>query len=157
MLYAILTYIFTLDNGVIAMATATLEKSKKAKTVQMNVRIDGDVKRRGDRNLARAGYSPSQAVRALWTFAAEAGADDPRVLRDFLEGNAEQAAPDSAASEKDRRIRSMQEARQRISDFVAESGTARQELPEDADERLAYYDELREEAHWDRLAERGLS
>lgn len=38
--------------------------------VQMNTRIDQDLKRRGDAALAQAGFSPSEAVRALWEFAA---------------------------------------------------------------------------------------
>lgn len=33
---------------------------------QMNVRIDPDLKRRGDRVLAKRGLSPSQAVRAFY-------------------------------------------------------------------------------------------
>ena len=38
--------------------------------VQMNTRIPADLKEQGDRALERAGYTPSQAVRALWEFAA---------------------------------------------------------------------------------------
>lgn len=38
--------------------------------VQMNIRIDGDMKSSGDRVLADVGYSPSMAVRALWSFLA---------------------------------------------------------------------------------------
>ena len=37
---------------------------------QMNTRIDAEVKERGDAVLAQAGYSSSQAVRAIWSFAA---------------------------------------------------------------------------------------
>lgn len=39
-------------------------------TVQMNLRIDPTLKREGDEALAQAGYTPTQAVRALWDFAA---------------------------------------------------------------------------------------
>ncbi len=35
--------------------------------VQMNTRISRSLKERGDAALERAGYSPSQAVRKLWT------------------------------------------------------------------------------------------
>ncbi len=37
--------------------------------VQMNVGIDSSLKERGDAVLAGAGYTPTQAVRALWTIA----------------------------------------------------------------------------------------
>lgn len=37
--------------------------------VQLNTRIPADLKEQGDRALERAGYTPSQAVRALWEFA----------------------------------------------------------------------------------------
>ena len=37
--------------------------------VQMNVRIDEDVKARGDEVFARAGFTPSQVVRAVWEYA----------------------------------------------------------------------------------------
>ena len=36
---------------------------------QMNTRIEQDLKQRGDAVLAEAGFSPSDAVRALWKFA----------------------------------------------------------------------------------------
>ena len=39
--------------------------------VQMNTRIDADLKRRGDEALKRAGFTPSQAIRALWEYAAD--------------------------------------------------------------------------------------
>lgn len=40
-------------------------------TVQMNTRIDEDLKRRGDAVFAQNGYSPSQVVRVVWSYAAE--------------------------------------------------------------------------------------
>lgn len=39
--------------------------------VQLNIRIDPELKRRGDAVFARAGLTPSQAVRALWQAAAD--------------------------------------------------------------------------------------
>lgn len=41
----------------------------KSELTQMNTRIDRKLKERGDAALARAGFTPSQAVRALWKFA----------------------------------------------------------------------------------------
>lgn len=47
-------------------------------TVQMNTRIDANVKRAGDEVLHRFGYTASAAVQALWTHLAKG------VLPDFL-------------------------------------------------------------------------
>lgn len=52
--------------------------------VQMNTRIDADLKRRGDEALERAGFTPSQAVRALWEYAAN-HAFEPQTIRRALE------------------------------------------------------------------------
>lgn len=41
-----------------------------AETIQFNTRIERSLKLAGDDVLKRAGYSPSQAVRALWRKAA---------------------------------------------------------------------------------------
>ena len=41
--------------------------------VQMNVRIDEGLKERGDEVFARAGFTPSQAVRAVWECADRTG------------------------------------------------------------------------------------
>ena len=43
---------------------------KASPMTQMNTRIERELKQRGDAVLARAGFSPSEAVRALWEFAA---------------------------------------------------------------------------------------
>ena len=54
-------------------------------TTQMNTRIDTSVKKQGDAALAQAGYSPSQVIRTIWTFAAS-HAHEPHVVRSFLQG-----------------------------------------------------------------------
>ena len=38
--------------------------------IQMNTRIDGELKRQGDAVFAERGYTPSQVVRAVWEYAA---------------------------------------------------------------------------------------
>ena len=45
------------------------ESTHAAQTTQMNTRIGVRLKERGDKALARAGYTPSRAVRALYEFA----------------------------------------------------------------------------------------
>lgn len=46
------------------MATALLDR----RSVQMNVRMDRQLKEAGDAVLASLGMTPSQAVRALWEY-----------------------------------------------------------------------------------------
>ena len=53
--------------------------------VQMNTRIDRTLKREGDAALAAAGFTPSQAVRALWENAVRMRRE-PESLRNFLTG-----------------------------------------------------------------------
>lgn len=48
-------------------------------TVQLNVRIDPEVKRRGDAVFSRAGLSPSEVVRSVWSYAAR-----EQTVPDFL-------------------------------------------------------------------------
>lgn len=67
-------------------ATAERPKSEMA---QMNTRIDRRLKERGDAALARAGFTPSQAVRALWEFAAE-HEYEPEVIEQALSPNQSQ-------------------------------------------------------------------
>lgn len=64
---------------------ATVEHPKSELT-QMNTRIDRTLKERGDAALARAGFTPSQAVRALWKFAAE---HEPKEIEVLLRGEEE--------------------------------------------------------------------
>ena len=40
-----------------------------ASMVQINTRVPAELKEQGDLALARAGYTPAQAVRALWEYA----------------------------------------------------------------------------------------
>ena len=53
-------------------------------TAQINVRVNADLKAVGDRALEGAGYSPTRAIRTLWTFAAR-NVSDLKKLREALE------------------------------------------------------------------------
>ena len=53
-------------------------------TVQMNTRLDSELKARGDAALANCGYSPSEAVRLLWGFAAR-NWHDQRALSEMID------------------------------------------------------------------------
>lgn len=123
----------------------------KPPMTQMNVRIDAELKKQGDRALERIGLSPSEAARALWEFAAR-HVNEPGKLQHIIEelegGNEELNPPENQNNAQDG-WKIMDEAYRAL-------GITPKLLPEDVDERLAYYDELKEEAYWERLGERGL-
>ena len=50
-------------------------------SAQLNVRMDPLLKAAGDAGLADIGFSPSEAVRALWTLAARRGKDAMQVKK----------------------------------------------------------------------------
>ncbi len=54
-----------------------------AATSQINARIDASLKKNGDDALAKAGFTPTQAIRALWELA-ERYSDRPDRLRKAL-------------------------------------------------------------------------
>ena len=54
-----------------------------ATAAQINVRLDRELKEAGDRQLQLAGYSPSQAVRALWGKVSKGG-DEARAVIDAV-------------------------------------------------------------------------
>lgn len=67
--------------------------------VQMNTRIGKDLKRRGDAALAKAGFTPSRAVRALWEFASK-HEDDPEAIERYLgQGEGRHGADELARAE----------------------------------------------------------
>lgn len=129
-------------------------KLSAAKTVQMNVRIDEETKEAGDAAFARIGLTPSQTVRLLWGYAAR-HANDPEALRILLGKLDDEQAEGGASSEQERRIEAFHEGWALIDNFRKEHNLTCV-VPEDDDERMAYYDQLREEALWERLEERGL-
>ena len=51
--------------------------------VQMNVRIDRDLKREGDQAFAEIGYTPTEVVREVWGFASR-NRHKRRVLADMV-------------------------------------------------------------------------
>lgn len=119
-------------------------------TVQMNLRIDADLKRRGDEALAKAGYTPSRAVRALWRLAVDAD-DRPAAIAAALEPRG--ATGEVAVAEERRGRHAAIERGWHLCDaFLREHGIdpggSCDDLPSDA--------ELRAETFEERWAERGL-
>lgn len=129
-------------------------KKDQPRTAQMNVRVDADMKKRGDRAFERIGMSPSEAVRSLWGYA-DRHANNPEALRQLVaeleEAPSEMPEPTVAAQ----REALAKEGRALVENF-RQANRLTSTIPDDDDERLAYYEELREEAYWERLAERGL-
>lgn len=64
--------------------------------IQMNTRIDGDLKRRGDAVFAECGYTPSQVVRAVWEYAAR-NRDLPPFMKEEDAGGQRAAAEATTA------------------------------------------------------------
>lgn len=89
---------------------------------QINVRIDRTLKEKGDAALAHAGFTPSQAVRMLWTMAAQRE-EEPEMIAGFFEP--EDAAESMAARkmELERRRAVAERAPRIIADALASQGT----------------------------------
>lgn len=133
-------------------------RGTKPPMVQMNVRIDAELKKQGDRALERVGLSPSEAVRALWECAVR-HANDPNELRNLVNLISEPKngkEGELATDKQNQRQALLEEGWALVDNFRKENGLL-SAIPEDDDERMAYYDQLREEAYWDRLSERGLA
>lgn len=116
-------------------------------SVQMNTRIDGAVKERGDRALAAAGLNPSQVVRAVWAFAAR-NEGRPQAMRDLMGelGEAPSAGGKRAVAQEGWSI---------VGEGLARLGAPAPPRPASGDLE-ALYDGLRADALDERLAKWGL-
>ncbi len=118
---------------------------------QLNARIESDLKRSGDEALRNAGYTPSQAIRGLWDFAAR-HRHDPTAIRSVLEADGTGLNDGSEPNEK----RAC--ALERMADGPRIVSSTREKLGIPDSPSTDYSDDdLREWAHFDRLAERGLA
>lgn len=113
---------------------------------QMNVRLDSELKRRGDEALERRGISPSAIMRSVWSVLAEGG-EQSRELFQLLDGGS------SPASSRDAKIAAAQQGWSLYRTAMAAAGyheaaLTRGVVPSD--------DELLEEALFEKMSERGL-
>lgn len=115
---------------------------------QVNARIDASLKAAGDAALAKAGLTPTKAIRALWQRFAEL-ADRPEKIRELVESS-EELGPGERA-EQERKLSLAQEGSMIVSRSLTERGIA---VPEGLEELS--YEELREQVLLERLHERGL-
>ncbi|MDO4443184.1 MAG: translation repressor RelB [Slackia sp.] len=120
-------------------------------TVQMNVRIDGDIKSSGDRVLANVGYSPSMAVRALWSFLARNEGDEQAIVQVLRSLDSDKDG--ERERERQRRLAAFERGSHMFEDALERSGvsvsdeTASMSAEELMD--IAYADRLDgEEASW---------
>lgn len=119
-------------------------------TVQINARMSRSLKERGDAALKRAGYSPSEAIRKLWDFAAN-NMHNPRAIQSLFETEEDDAARIEADEERARR----REIALRGANIMAEAYERCGIKPSEWTMN-ASYDEMREYALLERLRERGL-
>ena len=119
--------------------------------MQMNFRIDAELKRRGDERFARFGCTPSEAMRRLYEVAARYDDESEAALQAVIGPETEEA---DAMSEGEKRARA-------IDDFLASLQAQREALgisPAASPQEFSdeYWDNLFYEAKTERLAERGL-
>lgn len=116
-------------------------------TTQFNTRLERSLKQAGDAVLKRAGYTPSQAVRALWRKAAGC-AENPQAIVNLLEDAPASARPRTAEDDA-ARLEALRRGREEATQALAAMGFESDELPYFA---LDPYDELMEEFALERHA-----
>ena len=120
-----------------------------AETMQMNTRISRSLKESGDAALERAGYTPSQAVRKLWSFAAR-HLHDPQAIQSLLE-SADGTAPAELDEEHARKLENFYKGWNICAEAYERAGIVPSKFTTEAS-----YDELREAALLERLRGRNL-
>ena len=128
------------------MAGVAAQTQNPSATVQMNTRLERRLKQEGDYALSLAGYSPSEAVRALWRLAASLH-DDPSALRSALEGSG--VAQGDRAEAEDPRLVALRDIRE-----LERSTKARLGIADTEGFLTGSLPELRESYLVDRLADR---
>lgn len=114
---------------------------------QMNIRIDSQIKQGGDEVFSLVGLTPTQVVRSMWEFAA-AHRSDPEVVRELFATHFGQIKD----TEKQLAIQELDEAASLCTCLRERFGISAPDHLEELD-----YEALREQAAYDRLAERGLA
>lgn len=117
--------------------------------VQMNTRISRSLKERGDAALERAGYTPSQAIRKLWDYAAN-NAHNPRAIENLFDAE-DEAEKREAEEERARRRETMRKSMNIMADAYERHGIKPSDWTMNAS-----YEEMRDYALLERLRERGL-
>ena len=134
-------------------AAALLEGPAKSVPVQrqsqINARIDAQLKTTGDAGLAAAGYTPTQAVRALWALATRFK-NEPVKIRVALDPDGD-VTPDDLAERK-RRLEAVQRGAGLVDSLCKQYG-----LPGSSSDLASLsYRELRDVLMEEHFAEKGL-
>ncbi|HIY79882.1 MAG TPA: hypothetical protein IAA42_05555 [Candidatus Olsenella excrementavium] len=116
---------------------------------QINARIDSNLKVSGDAALAKAGLTPTKAIRSMWGLFSSL-ADRPDKIRELVSGQQSESSS-AACAERDRKLTLAREGSQIVARSLASRGIS---VSEGFDEPS--YDELREQVLLERLRERGL-
>lgn len=128
----------------------TLERRPMDTTLaQINARIDSNLKVSGDAALAKAGLTPTKAIRSMWGLFSSL-ADRPDKIRELVSGQQSESSS-AACAERDRKLTLAREGSQIVARSLASRGIS---VSEGFDEPS--YDELREQVLLERLRERGL-
>lgn len=128
---------------------------------QLNVRISPELKARGDEALSEAGFTPSAAVRALWSLAV-AHRKDPDGLRAVLLPEGGRDNNEERQADIERRLRSLHEGWAICDSALAQPRPSKQDASTSAGEPCnepfepCDYKELYAEALYDSYRERGL-
>lgn len=88
-------------------------------TSQVNARLSTSLKRCGDAALANAGITPSQAVRAVWGFAA-LHANEPKKIVAAL--YPDQEGSEDVALERERKVQLVHEGSRFVEDALLKAG-----------------------------------
>ena len=116
--------------------------------VQMNTRIDDQVKSAGDAAFAEAGYTPSQVVRAVWSFA-ERNRNDSSAISELLTKLRGEEV--DAAEERKRRLKSLTRSESLVTSLLERNML---ELPKACESKD--YRTMRDQALEERYIEKGL-
>ena len=128
------------------------ERRAHMATAQINARIDANTKALGDRALSNIGYSPTKAIRSLWEFAGE-NINNLKALRELFDEIEQRSnARKSEATEWEKKVA---EGPLIIERALREMGIEHYDPPDFSDKKV--YEELLEEALYEKYAERGLA
>lgn len=119
--------------------------------MQMNFRIDAELKRRGDERFARFGCTPSEAMRRLYEVAARYDDESDALLQSLVGPEAQEA---DAMSEGEKRAQAVTDFLARTKDFYDSLG-----ITHGLSRYAETNEELRDmvyEAQMEKMAERGL-
>ncbi|MBQ9021765.1 MAG: translation repressor RelB [Eggerthellaceae bacterium] len=124
-----------------------IQSQTVTKSAQMNVRMERALLEAGNAALAEMGITPSQAVRALWEKLAKRGKDREAVQTVLFTPEV------SAEKQREDALDLVKKGHQIVDDFYRSMGIDPSTLPV---EDFPSYEEIREEALFERMKERGI-